>query len=61
MEMNLSDLSRERSQRLNMAQTSVLKQLSGQINWLASQCRTDVACENCVIGNSLTTSCVRYV
>ena len=61
MEMNLSSLPTQKAERLNLAGATALKQLSGQINWAATQCRPDAAYENCIVGNSLTEPCVRDV
>lgn len=33
-----------------------LRHVSGQLNWVASQCRPDLAYDNCVIGNSVNTA-----
>lgn len=35
-------------------EVKAIKQLSGQINWLVTQARPDIAYEGCIIGNSLT-------
>ena len=39
--------------RLSCDEKTLLKQLSGQLNWITTQCRPDMAFENCLIGNSI--------
>ena len=60
-EMDTSILSKEKSTALTVTESTSLKQLSGQINWLATQCRPDIAYENCILGNSLSSATVRDV
>ena len=61
LEINMSNLSKEKSTILTVAERNVLKQLSGQINWVTTQCRPDVSYENCIIANSLSTATVRDI
>ena len=60
-EFDLAVLSSGSSDPLSASQVRCLKQLSGQINWLVTQCRPDVAFENCVVGNSVTKACGRDI
>ena len=39
--------------RLSCDEKTLLKQLSGQLNWITTQCRPDMAFENFLIGNSM--------
>lgn len=42
----------DKGRSLTSEEISVLKSVAGQINWLASQSRPDVAFDSCIIGNS---------
>ena len=56
-EIDCVALTKDNASFLSAPQVRCLKQISGQINWLVTQCRPDVAFENCVIGNSVAKSC----
>ena len=60
-EIDFSHMAKENANVLPAPQIRCLKQLSGQLNWLVTQCRPDVAFENCVIGNSVSRACSRDV
>ena len=44
--------------KLSPDNVRVLKQVSGQINWAVTQCRPDLAYDNCYIGNCSKSACV---
>ena len=52
-ELDLSAFSQDKSCKLSLKETLILKRVAGQINWLVTQCRPDLAYENCLIGNSM--------
>ncbi len=45
----------ESSQGLSAEQITIMKQFCGQINWLSSQGRPDIAVDSCFLSNSLKT------
>ena len=49
-EMETSELGPDKTRLLIESEKSQLKQLVGQINWAATQCRPDISYENCVLG-----------
>ena len=55
-QMKHSDLPKEGL--LSNENVVLLKQISGQINWIATQCHPDVAYDNCLISNSLSSASV---
>lgn len=60
VEFNTSGtFAKNRSEKLSKDQALLLKKVSGQLNWLVTQCRPDIAYQNCVIGNSLQSPCVK--
>ena len=46
---------------LNLEEKSKLKHVSGQLNWITTQSRPDLAFENCTIGNSSTNATVKSI
>ena len=50
-EMNLTNAVPDKNVKLTPDDVRYLKQVSGQINWAVTQCRPDLAYENCYIGN----------
>ena len=60
-DMNTAELGADRSRVLSPAEVTKLKQMSGQINWAATQARPDMAFENCMVGNSIKNATVSDV
>ena len=50
-----------KSNKLTVDEKKLLKRFSGQINWLVTQCRPDLAYDNCIIGNSLQSPAVKDI
>ena len=57
-EMVLTSSGSDKKAKLSQESVRYLKQVSGQINWAVTQCRPDLAYENCYIGNCTKSSCV---
>ena len=57
-EIDLVNSMVDRDRMLSCSEARCLKQLSGQINWAVTQCRPDIAFQNCIIGNSVAKSSV---
>ena len=55
------DVGTDKDRRLNEAETRTLRHVSGQLNWVTTQTRPDVAYDNCIVGNSITKATVRDV
>ena len=49
------------SRPLNLEEKSKLKHVSGQLNWITTQSRPDLAFENCTIGNSSTNATIKSI
>lgn len=49
----------DKNSKLTVEETRLLKKFSGQINWLATQCRPDIAYQNCIVANSLQSPSVK--
>ena len=49
------------SRLLNSEEKSKLKHVSGQLNWITTQSRPDLAFENCTIGNSSANATVKSI
>ena len=49
-EMDTNKLGSDKSRQLDHSERKEMKQIVGQINWVATQCRPDVSYENCVLG-----------
>ena len=60
-EIPTSTLGQDRSRKLSPTEITSLKQLSGQLNWVTTQSRPDMAFENCMIGNSTSKATVRDI
>ena len=60
-EIPTSSLGADRDRKLSSTEITCLKQLSGQLNWVTTQSRPDLAFENCMIGNSINKASVRDV
>ena len=60
-EMDTSKLGQDKSRKLNNLEKTEMKQLIGQINWIATQNRPDIAYENCVMGGVADKSSVSDV
>ena len=58
---DLSCFANDKSTKLTKDETLLLKRFSGQINWLVTQCRPDIAYHNCIIGNSLQSPNVKDI
>ena len=52
------DVGTDKDRRLNEAETRTLRHVSGQLNWVTTQTRPDVAYDNCIVGNSITKATV---
>ena len=52
-EVNTAGLG-DKSRPLNPSETSALRHIAGQLNWLASQTRPDLAYDNCAVGVSIS-------
>lgn len=57
-EMDSTNLGPDKSRCLDLEEVAELRKISGQINWVATQSRPDVAFDNCVIGNSIKNATV---
>ena len=55
------DPSLNKSIKLSARDIISLKRVAGQVNWLVTQCRPDMAYENCLIGNSMKSPTVKDV
>lgn len=51
-EVDIVKLGPDKSRTLNSDEINILRAISGQINWTATQSRPDIAFDNCQIGNS---------
>ena len=60
-EIPTSPLGLDRDRNLTPSELTSLKQLSGQLNWVTTQSRPDLAFENCMVGNSLKKPTVRDI
>ena len=60
-EISTSSLGVDRDRKLSPTEVTCMKQLSGQLNWVTTQSRPDLAFENCMIGNSINKATVRDV
>lgn len=60
-EMNTINLGPNRDRSLTPEEVTSLKQLSGQLNWVSTQSRPDLAFENCSVANSIKNAVVRDV
>ena len=49
------------NRQLNLEEKAKLKHVSGQLNWIATQSRPDLAFENCTIGNSSSNANVKTI
>ena len=49
------------TRQLNLEEKAKLKHVSGQLNWIATQSRPDLAFENCTVGNSSTNANVKTI
>ena len=58
---DLSCFHNVRSTKLTADEKKLLKRFSGQINWLVTQCRPDIAYDNCIVGNSLQSPTVKDI
>ena len=52
---------RNQSRTLNQLEKSKLRHSSGQINWIATQSRPDIAFDNCAVGTSIANATVRHL
>ena len=55
----LGDTGTNRDRPLLPTEKTCLKQLSGQINWIATHSRPDCAFDNCTVANSIKEACVQ--
>lgn len=60
-EINITSMGIDNQRRLTQDEASELKKVSGQINWITTQSRPDVAFNNCMIGNSITNATVSVI
>ena len=51
----------DKSRELNDNEKSKVRHTAGQLNWLSSQTRPDIAFENCVVGSSVSKATVETV
>ena len=58
-EFDLGDTGTNRDRPLLPTEKTCLKQLSGQINWIATHSRPDCAFDNCTVANSIKEACVQ--
>ena len=58
-EIDLGDTGTNRDRPLLPTEKTCLKQLSGQINWIATHSRPDCAFDNCTVANSIKEACVQ--
>ncbi len=49
------------SRTLNQLEKSKLRHSSGQLNWIATQSRPDIAFDNCAVGTSVANATVRHL
>ena len=57
----IHDTGSMKGRNLDQQETKSLRHLSGQLNWIVTQTRPDIAYENCIIGNSISTATVREI
>ena len=51
----------EKSRKLDPSEVTLLKKLSGQLNWITTQTRVDMAFDNCTLGNSINNANVQTI
>ena len=51
----------EKDRELNPVEKTKLRQVSGQLNWLATQSRPDLSYDNCILGTSISRATVQDV
>ena len=57
----IHDIGIDKNQTLNGQETRQMWFLSGQLNWIVTQSRPDVAYENCIVGNSISKATTRTI
>lgn len=57
----IHNLGVNKDRSLDEQEVKSLKHLSGQLNWIVTQSRPDVAYDNCIVGNSISRATVRDV
>ena len=57
----ISDLGPDRHRPLSEQEVKLLRHLSGQLNWIATQSRPDIWYENCMVGNCISKAMVRDI
>ena len=57
----IHDTGSMKGRNLDQQETKSLRHLSGQLNWIVTQTRPDIAYENCIIGISISTATVREI
>lgn len=60
-EIDTRTLGTDRDRHLSPEETTRLRRVSGQLNWVTTQSRPDMAFENCIIGNSVKEATVRDI
>ena len=60
-EIPTSPLGPDRDRKLSPPEITMLKQLSGQLNWVTTQSRPDISFENCMVGNRSNHETVREI
>ena len=60
-EIDTSSLGSNRERKLLPSEITLLKQLCGQLNWVTTHSRPDIAFENCMIGNGINNATVRDI
>ena len=60
-EIPIKDLGPDKERPLEKTEITALKKLSGQLNWVVSQTRIDVAYESCIIGTSTASAKVKDI
>ena len=58
-EIDTSSLGSNRERKLLPSEITLLKQLCGQLNWVTTHSRPDIAFENCMIGNGINNATVK--
>ena len=53
VEIDTTNIGSDRSQSLTKEETSQVKSVIGQINWITNQTRPDIAFDNCFVANSI--------
>jgi hypothetical protein len=57
----ITNLGIDKNRPLDERETRDLRHLSGQLNWIVTQSRPDIAYDNCIIGNSISKAKVKDI